>query len=272
MNQRGAPDPQYARARAALLDALQALGPHRPAVVLVGAQAVYMHTGEAHEALSSFTSDADLALNPALLLDEPALEAALSNAGFQRKEQPGLWFTPDGVEVDLLVPASIAGPGRRGADPGPHHERTVAMRAVGLEGAFEDNAPQRIAALDTTDPRSFMIAVAGPAALLVAKLHKVGERHERTPDRLKNKDASDLFLLLRATETAALAATLRRLLANPATSETTANALRYLQTLFASEAGAGIALLRAAVEGIEDQDTVAQSCVALAQELLDALR
>ena len=93
-----------------------------------GAQAVYLHVGEAQEALSSFTIDADLALNPAKLADDPALQVALSAAGFQRKEQPGLWFTPDDVEVDLLVPASIAGSGRRGADLGPYHERTAVMR------------------------------------------------------------------------------------------------------------------------------------------------
>ncbi|MGH2583975.1 MAG: GSU2403 family nucleotidyltransferase fold protein [Dehalococcoidia bacterium] len=169
------PDPVYVRARRALLDALQALGPHREAVILVGAQAVYLHVGEAQEALSSFTIDADLALNPTNLPDEPALEATLREAGFRRKEQPGLWFTPDDVEVDLLVPASLAGVGRRGVDLGPHHDRTAAMRAAGLEAALVDNAPRRITALDPDDRRSFVLPVAGPAALLIAKLHKIGE-------------------------------------------------------------------------------------------------
>ena len=43
----GEPDPLYVRARAALLDALNALEPQLDAVVLVGAQAIYMHTGDA---------------------------------------------------------------------------------------------------------------------------------------------------------------------------------------------------------------------------------
>ncbi len=43
----GAPDPLYVRARAALLDAADALAAHLHAIVLVGAQAVYVHTGEA---------------------------------------------------------------------------------------------------------------------------------------------------------------------------------------------------------------------------------
>jgi hypothetical protein len=271
MNQSGGISPVYVRARRALLDALQALGPHRKAVILVEAQAVYLHVGEAREPLSSFTIDADLALNPAELLDEPSLHAALSNAGFRRKEQPGLWFTPDNVEVDLLVPASLAGSGRRGVDLGPHHERTGAMRAAGLEAALVDNAPHRIAALDPDDQRSFDIAIAGPAALLIAKLHKIGERIDGPRDRLKNKDASDLFLLLRATETATLAATLRRLRELPETAGTTQAALRYLRDLFTSDADTGIGLLRAAVAGIEDEEIVAQSCVVLATDLLDAL-
>ena len=46
------------RARRALLDALEALGPHLDAVVLIGAQAIYLHTGDAPVALAPFTKDA----------------------------------------------------------------------------------------------------------------------------------------------------------------------------------------------------------------------
>lgn len=38
-------DPEYVEARRVLLDALEALGNHRKAVVLVGAQAIYHHVG-----------------------------------------------------------------------------------------------------------------------------------------------------------------------------------------------------------------------------------
>ena len=41
----GAPDPRYVVARSVLLDALEALGEQREAVVVVGAQAIYMQTG-----------------------------------------------------------------------------------------------------------------------------------------------------------------------------------------------------------------------------------
>jgi hypothetical protein len=39
-------DALHVRARAALLDAAEAMAEHREAVVLVGAQAVYLQTGE----------------------------------------------------------------------------------------------------------------------------------------------------------------------------------------------------------------------------------
>lgn len=67
----GDPDLVYVRARGVLLDALEALGDHRHAVALVGAQAIYLHTGEGDIAVAPYTTDADLALNPAILADDP---------------------------------------------------------------------------------------------------------------------------------------------------------------------------------------------------------
>ncbi|WP_206184695.1 hypothetical protein [Thermoactinospora rubra] len=72
---------EYVLARSVLLDALAALGPHIDAVVLVGAQAVYLHTGDADIAVAPTTTDADIALAPDKLRDEPLLEEALRAAG-----------------------------------------------------------------------------------------------------------------------------------------------------------------------------------------------
>ena len=73
-------DPEYVAARRVLLDALEALGPHRKAVVLVGAQAIYLHVGEGDMAVAPFTTDGDLAINPSVLDDEPILAEALRAA------------------------------------------------------------------------------------------------------------------------------------------------------------------------------------------------
>ncbi len=59
----GEPD-IYTLARRILLDALEVLEPHRPAITLVGAQAVYHRVGEADVAVAPTTTDADLTLDP----------------------------------------------------------------------------------------------------------------------------------------------------------------------------------------------------------------
>lgn len=69
MSKPGKPDPLYILARTALLDALEALGDQREAIVLVGAQAIYLHTGPAGLPVAEHTTDADIALHPTLLAD-----------------------------------------------------------------------------------------------------------------------------------------------------------------------------------------------------------
>ncbi len=71
----GAPDPLYVNARRVLLDALTALEPQLDSIVLVGAQAIYVHTGAVTDlAVAEYTTDADLAVAPADLRDSPLLE------------------------------------------------------------------------------------------------------------------------------------------------------------------------------------------------------
>lgn len=68
----GAPDPVYVAARRVLLDALEALRGRLEALVLVGAQAVYVHAGEADLSVAPTTSDGDLAIHPKRLGRERA--------------------------------------------------------------------------------------------------------------------------------------------------------------------------------------------------------
>ena len=65
---------EFALARAGLLDALDALRAHLDAVVIVGAQAIYLHTGSAQVALAEYTTDGDVALDPELLSSDPLIE------------------------------------------------------------------------------------------------------------------------------------------------------------------------------------------------------
>jgi hypothetical protein len=85
----GDPDQAYVLARRVLLDALVALGDQREAVVLVGAQAIYMHTGDSHLAVAPFTTDGHVAINPEKLRVDPKLEEALRDAGFRTDDPSG---------------------------------------------------------------------------------------------------------------------------------------------------------------------------------------
>lgn len=101
-----------------------------------------------------------------------------------------------GIPVDLMVPESMSDPGGRRGGRLPPHSKRATRRATGLEAAVVDHSPAEIAALEPGDRRSFTIEVAGPAALLVAKLHKLGDRDQDAPERLNDKDAHDVYRLL----------------------------------------------------------------------------
>jgi hypothetical protein len=199
-------DPGYIQARRVLLDALVALAPHAPALVVAGAQAIYLRTGTGELAIAPYTTDGDLAVDPALLAPEPALDAAMTAAGFEPwiqggHAEPGIWVAEATIHgesilipVDLIVPEGFApSGGRRGARLGPHGNK-AARRARGLEAALVDKSQMPVAALDAADERSVVVDVAGVAALLVAKAHKIHDRLASTrSDRLDDKDEPTSF-------------------------------------------------------------------------------
>jgi Nucleotidyltransferase len=264
----GAPDDEYVAARRVLLDALEALDAHRNSIVVVGAQAVYVHTGAADLVVAEFTTDADLAVDPAALRADPRLDAALADKGFVRHAaQPGIYWSPDGIEVDLMVPETLGGAGRRGARLRPHGNR-AARKARGLEAALVDHRSVALEALAPDDGRSIEVRIAGVAALLVAKAHKLGERMRRAPQRMLPKDALDTLRLLRAAEPDELAHSLRQLLADPRAGEVTREGLDYTRALFVDGDTPGLTLVGEAVVGLDDPATVRASLRTLADQLL----
>jgi len=261
-------------ARTALLDAIEALEDHLDAIIVVGAQAIYLHTGSADVAIAEFTTDGDLALDPDLLSSDPRVDEAMRAGGFEpdpRSSAVGTWISRRGVPVDLMVPDAVAGAGRRGVRVPPHNPKAM-RRARGLEAALIDKSPMSIGAVDrAADPREFIVAVAGPAALLVAKLHKFYDRID-TPDRLDNKDAHDVYRLLRAIETDVLSDSLSRLLRDPGSAEVTRQALEYLDSDFARGASARGSLTAGDAERlVGDPVAVAESVSLLAGDLLDSI-
>lgn len=222
------PPPEYVLARSVLLDALQALGPQVDALVLVGAQAVYLHTGDADLIVVPTTTDADLALFPAKLLDEPLLEDALRAAGFALAANPGAWRGRFGVAVDLMVPEALSGGSSRRSAQLPVHGSRAARRTTGLEPALVDNEIHELVAFEAADPRTVRLRVAGSAALLVAKVTKIEERRGN-PARHRPKDGLDVLRLLQSTSTAVLAQRLADLVRDPLAGEVAAAALAALR-------------------------------------------
>ena len=141
-----------------------------------------------------------------------------------------------------------------------------------LEAALVDNSRMSIGALDlAADPREFVVAVAGPAALLVVKLHKFHDRID-TPDRLNDRDAHDVYRLLRAIETDVLSESLSRLLCDPVGNAVTHQVLEYLDSDSARGASARGSLMAGDTEGlVGDPVEVAESVSLLARDLLDAV-
>lgn len=210
VDQRHAQYAQTVVARAVLLDALEALGPHSEAVILVGAQAVYLHTKTIQLAVAGYTFDGDIVIDPDRITDDPRIEEAMTSAHFVPawrggSREPGMWEVTriaDGrqvtVPVDLIVPEAFAiNRGNRSVTVGAH-DRMSLRWTRGLEATLVDNSRMTIEALDLADARSMEVRVAGPASLIIAKLHKLHDRLQsgQRPDRLRDKDAADVYRLM----------------------------------------------------------------------------
>jgi hypothetical protein len=272
-------DELYNVARRVLLDALEALGVHLDAVVVVGAQAIYLRVGEADLAVAAFTTDGDLGIEPTLLANEPALEAALQHAKLEAPtgSNVGIWTTEviladrtvAKVCIDLLVPRGISPDAGKRAAPLKGHHALAARAVVGLEGVVVDHDRMTIGAFEEGDTRSLEVRVAGPAALLVAKVHKIAEREGSA--RQKDKDALDVLRLLRGVPFEDLAQRLRLLLIDERSAKVTEGALELLPTLFGRRGAEGVNMALRATEGLADPDEIEASCQLLTLDLLQLL-
>src|SRR5680860_717340 len=103
---------------------------------------------------------------------------------------------------------------------------------------------------------------------MVAKLHKLGERHDTHPARLDDKDAHDLYRLLVAIPTADLVKSLEKLRGDELSAEVTATAMGYLKVLFAGPDAPGSQMAGRA-EGLAGNPGVAAASAAtLAADLI----
>jgi hypothetical protein len=228
--------------------------------------------------VAPYTTDGDVAINPSRLRDDPELAEALRAAGFSADtQQVGTWIMsqplegrPVEVKFDLMVPEAVGGPGRRGARLGIHGNRT-ARKARGLEATLVDQQQRTIHALEEEDDRAFEVAVAGPAALVVAKLHKIAERID-APGRREDKDALDILRLLQAVPLEVMAGGIRACAEVQISTEVTEEALSFLRELFSEPSRQGCQMAARAAAPLEPEDTIAASCAFLTQDRLQAIR
>jgi hypothetical protein len=266
-------------ARRVLLDALVALQSHLQALVLVGAQAVYLRSGALDLGVAVFTSDGDVGLDPELLHGDPLLEAALTEAGFTRDivdhdSQPGTWFLLvriDGkqvpIAVDLLTPDSLAG-GRRSADLPPHGRGSV-RRVAGIELALEDHDTMPITSLEPDrDDRSLTLRVAGTPALLVAKAYKIHDRAtDDNPRRRGDKDAADVYRLMVTADPFDVAETFAHLVASPRVGAIARTGLDLLRAQFGAPRAPGVEMAVRALAASVPENLIRQNAPAFTQAL-----
>jgi hypothetical protein len=277
-------DPLYVEARQVLLDALDALAAHLDAVIVVGAQAVYLRTGAIDLAIAPFTTDGDLALDPSRLEDEPTLGDAMDAAGFRLephdKPEPGIWLMTRRVNgkdtdfpVDLIVPSDFATKaGRRGARLGSHG-KLAARKIPGLEAAVLDNSELEIASLGKSDDRDVKAKVAGPTALLIAKSHKIQERLENMsrPDRVLDKDAGDAYRLMQTSDPRDCALTAARLMEDQQIGKSVRSGVEFFTDQFRASGSSGTAMAIRYFRGAIPEERVRAICTGFASEFVGAL-
>lgn len=277
---------QYIVARSVLLNALGALSAHLDALILVGAQAVYLRTGTEELGVAPYTTDGDVVLDPARLDEEPELEVLMRSAGFEldRKndgsEEPGIWIEHreiNGVKmkvpVDLIVPTDAAPPGGRRGARLKGHSKLAARKIPGLEASLLDHDVMRVASLTDGDDRTFEIAVAGPVALLIAKAYKLHDRlknEARRPDRVDEKDAGDAYRIMRIADRQECVEVARRLIDHPELGRACSVGLQRLIDLFEASGSQGTVLAASHFRGAVPEEFVTEVCTSFVTELRDA--
>lgn len=265
-------DEIYELAKQTLFQAIEALEEHRESVILVGAQAVYIHTSHITSPVQPFTTDADLVLDSRHLQANPGIDALLARAGFlpnPASDAVGSWVSPAGIPLDLMVPASYGGGGRRAARLPNHGDRTL-RKTQGLEAVLFDNSPHSINDSGSKAAVSYEIPVAGPAALLIAKLVKFSERAGTT--RLIQKDAYDIYRLLLAVERETLVTKLIYLGSLPGVEADLSLAIHCLKEHFAKSPDAqGSRSAGDSERLVGDPDRVSNRVWALSNEMLEAM-
>ncbi len=117
------------------------------------------------------------------------------------------------------------------------------------------------------------VRVAGPAALLVAKAYKLGERFRETGQRrLVSKDAADVLRLMLTNEAGPVRRRFEALLVNSRAGTTTRRGLTYLDELFGASERPGVTMAVEALRTEVDADQIEVTAPAYTAALLRVVR
>lgn len=128
----------------------------------------------------------------------------------------------------------------------------------------------QLASLEEGDARTVEVRVAGPAALLVAKTHKIDDRNGS--DRQSDKDALDVLRLLRGTETSDLTARYAKLLGDPRSEGAAKRGRELLEKQFAKRQNPGVQMAIRSAGALGDAEEIAAQFEALVGDLFAALK
>ena len=232
--------------RRLLIETLYAVKPFHEALTVIGAHAVHVWVQDAWGPVDmEATRDADLVLNPVFVAEDPKLIDLLNTIDIvpALKDRPGIYGLREETDlsfgerttIDFIVPEAYAGKGSRSAQM--QGQPKAAGRAAGLELALWDRHEVEIATID--EPiLTISTHVAGPAALLVSKAHKVSERlleYQSRPDRLRPKDLGDIALLMMVSDPVECSEVINEnVKLHPEIEEAVVSGARYLMELFSS--------------------------------------
>lgn len=275
----------YMAARRVLLDAADALAEQHEALILVGAQAVYLRAGDADIPVAVYTADADIGIDRMMLSADPKLQDAMHAAGFELRRsdrvQPGTWVRDVrvgekvlAIPVDLLIPSRFSDrtSHRRRSVSIPPHDKMSVRRVDGIELAMVDNDQMPIESLDPDDQRTIVMKVAGPVALLTAKAYKIRDRVAETkPGREADKDAGDVIRLMRMSDIRAVSASFTALMKNEdeRIASTAAQGLGMLIDQFGRPRGVGIEMAQRGLAGALPPQTIEALATAFIRNLPD---
>jgi hypothetical protein len=149
---------------------------------------------------------------------------------------------------------------------------TASVPRIVLEAALVDHTAISVSALDPSDPRHVDAQVAGVAALLIAKAHKLQDRLESDDGaRAHDKDTADVYRLMRGSSAADVADTLSRLSDHEVAGQSVKLGIAYLLAQFSRRRATGVRMAMRSFRLAIPEAQIATLCVAYSRQLADAL-